>query len=153
MDQYFNRVTGINNPVTVNSPDSNILVPDGAALVNGEAYILVTVFLANNQTLNVSDNVSDGIEAPASSAFAVAAGPYARLLLIAPGEGIQAGTDEGRIGEPTDQSITYLFTVTALQSSGGRLSEGGRVRPLSEGGRGWSIAQGRGSDGCGWGRR
>ena len=54
------------------------------------------------------------VTAPPSATFHVAAGPYARLLLLAPGEEALAGAADGRSGSATDQSITYLFTLTAM---------------------------------------
>ena len=39
-------------------------------------------------------------------------GAYARILLLAPGEEPAPGTEEGRTGTATDQSINYSFTVT-----------------------------------------
>ncbi|MDX2473598.1 MAG: hypothetical protein QNL91_07780 [Candidatus Krumholzibacteria bacterium] len=114
VDQYFNRVTGINNPVVINSSDPNLTVPANASLTNGEAFIPVTIFMSGNQTVSVSDAVSQGIATPMSSSFYVAPGPYANLLLIAPGEEAQPGAEDGRVGSPTDQSITYLFTVIVL---------------------------------------
>ncbi len=114
VDEYFNRVTGINNSVTFNSPDANISVPAGASLINGEAFIPVTIYMSGTQTLSATDTVSQGIEALASSNFVVAPGPYAKLLLVAPGQTARPGEEDGRIGEATAQSITYLFTVVAL---------------------------------------
>jgi hypothetical protein len=116
VDQYFNRVSGINNSVVFDSVDENMVVPAGAALVNGEAFIPVTIFVSGFQTLGVRDAVSQGIETPASSTFSVRPGPFAKLLLLAPGESGRPGEPEGRVGSATDQSITYQFTVTALST-------------------------------------
>ena len=39
------------------------------------------------------------------------AGPYTNLVLIAPGETLAPGSEEGRSGAATDQSINFAFTV------------------------------------------
>jgi len=114
VDEYFNRVTGINNSITFNSLDPNMATPANVALVNGEAFVPVTIFRSGGQTLSANDTVSAGIETPASSTFNVLAGPYAKLLLLAPGERALPGADDGRQDTATDQSITYLFTFTVV---------------------------------------
>jgi len=116
VDQYFNRVTGINNSVIFSGADPNMVVAPTAALVNGEAFIPVTIYMAGSQTMQVTDAVSQGIASPSSSTFHVAPGSYAKLLLLAPGETARPGDEDGREGEATDQSITYLFTFTVLST-------------------------------------
>ena len=49
-----------------------------------------------------------------STAVDVTAGPYARILLLAPGQDFAPGTAEGRVGDATDQSISFAFTLTAF---------------------------------------
>jgi hypothetical protein len=107
-------VTGINNPVTLNSVDPNLSVPPGLALINGEVTVSATIYMSGTQTLNAADGTSQGIGHPKSSTFTVRPGPYAKLLLVAPGETARPGATDGRVGTATDQSITYLFTLTAL---------------------------------------
>ena len=114
VDQYFNRVSGIYNPVVFHSQDPNIAVPAGVAFNNGEVFVPVTMYAAGHQTLSVSDAVSQSIAAPASSRLVVLPGPYARLLVTAPGETATPGDPDGRTGTATDQSITYQFTLLAL---------------------------------------
>ncbi len=114
VDQYFNKVSGINNPVTINSQDPNIDLPDEVSLVNGEVYVPVTIYIADYQTLSATDAAIQDIEALSSSNFTVLPGPFTELLLIAPGEILQPGSENGRTGSATDQSITYSFDLTAL---------------------------------------
>jgi hypothetical protein len=114
VDRYFNRVTGINHPVTVNAMDPNMSVPGDLTLVNGEVAVPMTIYMSGTQTLNAADGTSEGIGHPASSTLTVNPGPYARLLLLAPGEIPRPGAEFGRAGAATDQSITYLFTMIAL---------------------------------------
>ncbi len=116
VDEFFNRVTGINDLVVFQSPDVNIEVPDGVAFVNGEAFIPVTIYLAGLQVLSVADAVSQSIQALPSQSFAVNPGPFSKMLLLAPGETAEAGSEFGRAGAATDQSITYLFTLTAVST-------------------------------------
>ena len=114
VDQYFNRVYTIDDPVTVHSVDSFMDVPESIAFVDGEALIPVTIYRAGDQTVSVSDDLSSGIDTPASSTFNVAPGSYTQLLMLAPGEENLPGHEDGRIGTPTNQSVTYQFMVTVM---------------------------------------
>lgn len=111
VDRYFNRVEGINNPVTINSDDQRIVVPDNVSLVNGEVFVPVTIYYATGQRLSVSDAISEAVASPQSSFFAVRPGPYQKLLILAPGQQREPGATEGRTGTATDQSITYQFSL------------------------------------------
>ena len=114
VDQYFNRVTGIHDPVLITATDPNLSVPDDVALDNGVVLVPVTAYLAGTLTINALDTAVEDIGAPASSAFTVAPGSYAKLLVIAPGETSHPSAFNGRAGTATDQTIASLFTVDAF---------------------------------------
>ncbi len=113
VDQYFNRVTTVAARVVLSSSDPNAAVPDTFQLASGEASVPVTLYLAGDQTLAATD-VDGTVPAGTSTAVAVLPGPYTRLLVVAPGEEVAPGAEEGRSGEATDQSISFAFTVTVL---------------------------------------
>ncbi len=114
VDQYFNRVYGITDPLTVHGADSFMDVPEDISFIDGEANIPVTIYLAGEQTLRVTDNLSAGIGSPESNSFQVIPGPYTQLLMLAPGEENLPGHEDGRVGTPTNQSVTYEFMVTVM---------------------------------------
>jgi hypothetical protein len=116
VDEYYNRVAGIYDPIIFDSLDTNISVPNGVALINGEAFVPITIYLAGAQTLSVSDATSLSIQSPPSSSFTVIPGPYTKLLLLAPGQSGEPGSESGRAGDATDQSITYEFSLTAIST-------------------------------------
>jgi len=112
VDQYFNRVPGIDNHLALNSTDENLNSPLALLLINGEVLVPVTLFRAGLQTITAADSDSAGINPFTSSGVEVTPGPYTDLLILAPGEDLSPGAETGRSGTPTDQSINYAFTVT-----------------------------------------
>ncbi|MEN8006954.1 MAG: hypothetical protein ABFS42_08055 [Candidatus Krumholzibacteriota bacterium] len=112
VDQYFNRVPGIGSMFALTSTDENMLFPAGLALTNGEALVTVTLYRSGMQTISAADSDSAGIEPATSSEVEVTAGTYTNMLILAPGEELSPGAENGRSGTPTDQSINYAFTVT-----------------------------------------
>lgn len=112
VDAFWNRVPGTNARVVVSSSDAFATVPDTTALNDGEAVLPVTLFAAGEQTVHAVDADSSGTIAEGiSDPIPVVAGAYARIVLVAPGEVLAPGTEEGRSGEATDQSINFAFTV------------------------------------------
>ena len=111
VDQFFNRVPGNTASVALRSSDPNAEFPESISLVNGEATVAIRLFAAGEQTVAAADAAADGIVSHESDEITVVAGPYARLVLIAPGEQLAPGTEEGRSGAATDQSINFSFTV------------------------------------------
>jgi hypothetical protein len=87
-------------------------MPADTTLNNGELVLPVTLYRAGTQTITSTDTDSTTITSHTSSNVRVLAGPYSRVLVLAPGEVIAPGTEEGRSGTATDQSITYAFTLT-----------------------------------------
>jgi hypothetical protein len=69
------------------------------------------LFATGEQQVWASDLDSTGVSPDTSSAVLVNAGPFARLLILAPGEEPAPGTEFGRTGAPIDQSINYSFAV------------------------------------------
>lgn len=112
VDDYFNRVSGVNSALELTATDANMAQPETVALANGEAVIPVTVYRAGMQSLTAADADSSGIDAGVSSDVFIEHGAFSRVLILAPGEEASPGSEEGRAGEPTDQSINYSFTVT-----------------------------------------
>jgi hypothetical protein len=87
-------------------------MPAETTLVNGQLLIPVTLFKSGMQTISVSDVDLADIESHTSSEVLVIGGPYARILLLAPGEEPAPGTATGRTGVAVDQSINFSFNVT-----------------------------------------
>jgi predicted RNA-binding protein with TRAM domain len=112
VDQYWNRVPGINNTIGLSSTDPFAGLPSDTTMNNGELTFPATLYKAGLQTITATDNDDGGITPHTSAQVDVLPGPYSRIVLIAPGEQVAAGTAEGRTGTATDQSINFAFTVT-----------------------------------------
>lgn len=112
VDSYFNRVSGVDSRLGLSSTDANLAAPPDLALTNGEVMVPVTLYRSGMQSFTAADLDSSGIDLATSSEVEVLAGPYARLLVLAPGEELSPGSEEGRSGAATDQSINFAFTVT-----------------------------------------
>ncbi len=112
VDAYWNRVPGINDAVTLSSSDAFASFPASVSLLNGEVTVPATLYKAGYQTVGASDADSSQITAHTSSQVDILPGTYSRVLILAPGEFAAPGTEEGRTGMATDQSINYAFTVT-----------------------------------------
>jgi hypothetical protein len=112
VDEFWNRVPGINDRIALNSTDQFADLPSGTTLVNGEVSFPVTLFACGYQTITARDLDSTGVSPHTSRPVEVLAGPYSRILVLAPGEEIAHGTETGRTGAATDQSINFSFTVT-----------------------------------------
>jgi hypothetical protein len=111
VDAYWNRVSGIASHLQLTSSDPFLAAPEPVQLVNGEISVPVTLYKAGLQTITAADIDSVGIDPQGSLPVEVIAGQFARLLLLAPGEEIAPGAEEGRSGAATDQSINFAFTV------------------------------------------
>jgi hypothetical protein len=112
VDQFWNRVPGINNNIDLSSTDPFAGLPADTTLNNGELTFPATLYKAGLQTITAADIDTSGIAPHTSAQVNVLPGPYARIVLIAPGEQVAAGTAEGRTGSATDQSINFAFTVS-----------------------------------------
>jgi hypothetical protein len=111
VDEFWNRVPGIDNRVSLFSTDAFADMPDDTVLHNGEIILPVTLYRVGHQTITAADIETGGIE-HTSAPVRILPGPYARIVIIAPGQTIAPGSEEGRTGEATDQSINFAFTVT-----------------------------------------
>jgi hypothetical protein len=112
VDAFWNRVPGINNNISLSSSDPFAGIPSDTILINGELTLPATLYRTGAQTVSAADIDSSEIDSHTSSPVNVLPGPYARIVLVAPGEEVAPGTEEGRTGTATDQSINFAFTVT-----------------------------------------
>jgi len=112
VDLFWNRVPGINNRIQLSATDPFAAFPEEIRLNNGEAVVPATLFKAGSQRISAGDADSAAVAGYTSSPVYVLSGDYTRILLIAPGEIPAPGTEEGRSGAATDQSINYAFDVT-----------------------------------------
>lgn len=112
VDDFWNRVPGVAARVELTSSDAFAKMPAETTLVNGELILPATLYKSGSQTISVSDLDSVDIDPHESSPVMVLSGPYARVLILAPGESLAPGTETGRTGTPTDQSINFSFVVT-----------------------------------------
>ncbi|KPL19154.1 MAG: hypothetical protein AMJ92_04600 [candidate division Zixibacteria bacterium SM23_81] len=112
VDAFWNRVPGIDDRIALSSSDAFADIVPETTLVNGELILPVTLFKSGSQTISAADLDSASIDPHTSSAVEVLTGPYSRLLILVPGEELAPGTENGRTGTATDQSINYAFTIT-----------------------------------------
>ena len=112
VDQYWNRVSGINDHIALTSTDEFAAMPAQTVLANGEIALPVTLYACGHQTITAADVDSTGKASHTSRPVEVLAGAYSKIVLLAPGESIAPGTETGRTGTATDQSINFAFTVT-----------------------------------------
>jgi hypothetical protein len=114
VDAYWNLVSGASDRIALGSTDAFAGMPAETTLANGQRLLPVTLYRTGAQRIWASDVDQGGIRPDTSSAVTVSGGPFARLVVLAPGESSAPGTAEGRSGTATDQSINYAFTVTVL---------------------------------------
>jgi len=112
VDQFWNRVPGINDNVDLTSTDLFAGMPGTVTLVNGELVQSVTLYRSGYQRITATHATNSAILPHTSSQVYVTGGPYSRIVLLCPGETIAPGTPEGRAGTATDQSINYSFNLT-----------------------------------------
>lgn len=114
VDDYWNMVSGVNDSVAMASTDAFANMPAHVRLTNGQVIVSASLAKVGPQRIWASDLTNGSIRPDTSSAFTVIGGPFARLLILAPGEFPAPGTVSGRGGTATDQSINYSFNVTVL---------------------------------------
>jgi hypothetical protein len=114
VDQYWNLVSGVNDRVSLGSTDAFAGMPAETTLTNGQRLFPVRLFRTGPQRIWAADVDNPSMHPDTSTAVNVTGGPFARVLILAPGESPAPGTASGRTGTATDQSINYAFTVTAL---------------------------------------
>jgi hypothetical protein len=114
VDSFWNLVPGVTDSVALSSSDGFAVMPARVALANGQALVSATLYSTGPQTVTASDLTQPSVDPGTSAATVVTGGPFARLLILAPGEFPAPGTANGRGGTATDQSINYSFNVTVL---------------------------------------
>lgn len=112
VDEFWNLVPDVNDRVSLESTDLFAGMPAETTLTSGEISLPVTLYSCGMQTITASDIDDRSVAAHTSRPVEIIPGPYARILLLAPGEEPAPGTESGRTGTATDQSINYSFTVT-----------------------------------------
>ena len=114
VDQFWNLVPGVNDSVALSSTDGGPGVPPAVKLANGQVLVPTTLYRVGGQQIFADDKTTPGLRPDTSSVIPVNGGPFARVLILAPGEFVQPGSPTGRGGTPTDESINYAFNVTAM---------------------------------------
>jgi hypothetical protein len=114
VDAYWNLVSGVSDHVHLASTDAFAGMPSDTVLANGQLLFPVRLYRTGLQRIWASDTDNLAARADTSSDVLVIGGPFARVLILAPGESPAPGTVTGRTGTATDQSINYAFTVTVL---------------------------------------
>ncbi len=112
VDAWANLVPGVEHRISLASSDSFATAPAETLLVNGEVLVPVILYKAGFQTWTATDLDAPEVGSHVSQPVEVLAGPYARVLILAPGEEIAHGTESGRTGHATDQSINFAFKVS-----------------------------------------
>ncbi|MCK4350607.1 MAG: hypothetical protein KAX13_07095, partial [Candidatus Krumholzibacteria bacterium] len=112
VDEFWNRVSTINDRIALSSTDQFAAMPAETTLVNGEIAFPAILYKGGFQTITAADVDSTSKAPHTSRPVEIISGSYSRILILAPGEEIAYGTETGRAGEATDQSINYAFTVT-----------------------------------------
>lgn len=114
VDEYWNVVSGIGDRVALASTDAFAGLPAETTLVSGEIVFQGRLYASGEQTIMAHDVTSSAIASDTSGTVTVVGGPFARVLVLAPGESPAPGTATGRTGTAIDQSIHYAFPLTVL---------------------------------------
>ena len=116
VDQFWNLVPGVNDSVALGSTDAFAGMPAHVRLTNGQVLVQTTLYRVGGQRIWGDDITTLALRPDTSSVIPVTGGPFARLLILAPGEFAAPGLPNGRGGTATDQSINYSFNVTVLST-------------------------------------
>ena len=114
VDAFWNLVASAGDTIALGSSDAFATLPAQSPLSSGQALVSARLYRTGLQRIWASDVSRAGVLPDTSSVVNVSGGPFARVLVLAPGESPAPGTASGRTGTATDQSINYAFTVTAL---------------------------------------
>ncbi|HKQ58984.1 MAG TPA: FlgD immunoglobulin-like domain containing protein [Candidatus Eisenbacteria bacterium] len=114
VDNFWNLVNTVSDSIAFGSIDQNSGLPARAKFIGGQALIPTTLYRTGAQRIWANDITTVGIRPDTSSAVTVNGGPFARVLVLCPGEFPLPGSLSGRGGAATDQSINYSFNVTVL---------------------------------------
>ena len=116
VDAYWNLVPTPGPLVSLGSSDAFAAIPAETTLASGQRLIQAKLFRSGPQRIWVSDLDDAAIRPDTSSVVQVVGGPFARVLVLAPGESPAPGLPNGGTGNSTDQSINYSFNVTVLST-------------------------------------
>jgi hypothetical protein len=111
VDAYWNVVSGIGDRVALTSTDAFAGLPAETTLVSGQLVFPGTLYKGGAQTITAHDTSNAAIANDTSGVVNVVAGPFARVLVLAPGESPAPGSVTGRTGTALGQSINYSFTL------------------------------------------
>ncbi len=114
VDDFWNVVSGIGDRLVLRSTDGFAGLPAETTLVSGQLVFPGTLYAAGMNTITAHDTTTAGITDNTSGSVNVVPGPFARLLILAPGESPAPGSSSGRAGAALDQSISYAFQLTVL---------------------------------------
>jgi hypothetical protein len=114
VDAWWNLVPAVADTVALGSTDAFAGMPAETTLANGQALVPVRLYRTGDQRIWASDASRGGVAPDTSAAVTMTGGPFARLLVLAPGESPAPGTSTGRTGTATDESINYGFTCSVL---------------------------------------
>ena len=114
VDAYWNLVPGVADRIALGSTDAFAAMPAETTLATGQRLLSISLARSGPQRIWASAVTNPGVTADTSSAITVVGGPFARVLVLAPGESPAPGTESGRTGTATDQSINFAFTCTVL---------------------------------------
>jgi hypothetical protein len=114
VDSFWNLVPGVTDRVGLGSSDAFAMMPAETTLANGQRLVPVRLHRSGPQRIWAADLDNNAVAPDTSAAVTIGGGPFAKVLVLAPGESPAPGTASGRTGAATDQSINYAFTVTVL---------------------------------------
>src|SRR5262249_4530715 len=112
----WNLVPGVGDHLSLGSSDAFAGMPAETTVVNGQRLLPVTLYKVGMQRIWAADLDQPTLRSDTSTAVSVSGGPFAKLLVLAPGESPAPGTPSGRTGNATDESINYAFTVTVMST-------------------------------------
>jgi hypothetical protein len=112
VDANWNRVGTVNDVVGLTSSDVNATLSANTALAGGTATLSVTPRTAGNWTVTARDITDTSKTSNTTPEISVAAGPFARLQLLVPGETAAPGTATGKTGSPLQRVMGESFSVT-----------------------------------------
>ena len=110
VDAYWNRVDTVTNLVGLTCSDATAVLSTNA-LVQGTHSFGVTFRKSGSHTVTANDLI-DAHTSGTSSAVTVAAGAFAKLQVLLPGETAAAGTLAGKSGTPAAQTAGTPYNVT-----------------------------------------
>ncbi|MEW6536579.1 MAG: PKD domain-containing protein, partial [Candidatus Auribacterota bacterium] len=116
VDQYFNKISGRTDAVTLTSSHPNAVIPS-FSLSNGSATVTMTEMALGTDrqlTAHVADaQIQDG----SSSLFDVVPGPLKELIVLLPGETFTEGVGKSGIPDNIIAGTPFNLTVIAVDDS------------------------------------